>query len=243
MSHRAVRAVLQNSKATEGARLLLVVLAEHLNEQTRRCDPSVETLARECKTTTRSVQRRIRALVDLGELVITRGGGRCNCNSYVLPLAENPDAGVVVSKQETLTPPSPIRAETLTLETQNPDASVTRTGRNLNNSLDSGQTDFSTFWSAYPRKQAKSTAQREWNRAGATLPPIAELLAALEKHKASRQWQDRQFIPHPATWIRQARWEDDISATSNPNQSHAHNAHRNCSRAERIRGVGNPTGY
>ena len=39
------------------------------------------------------------------------------------------------------------------------------------------------------------------------------MLEAIEKHKASSQWQKDggQFIPHPATWLNQERWEDEIN--------------------------------
>ena len=38
------------------------------------------------------------------------------------------------------------------------------------------------------------------------------MLAAIEKQKASAQWQENggQFIPYPATWLNQNRWEDEL---------------------------------
>ena len=36
------------------------------------------------------------------------------------------------------------------------------------------------------------------------------MLEALEKQKLSDQWQEKQFIPHPTTWLSQGRWEDEI---------------------------------
>jgi len=41
---------------------------------------------------------------------------------------------------------------------------------------------------------------------------LEQLLAALAKHNASRQWNDPQFIPHPATWLNQHRWADELKA-------------------------------
>jgi hypothetical protein len=73
--------------------------------------------------------------------------------------------------------------------------------------------DFAAFWTAYPRKTAKPSALKAW-RAAKDRPPLAELLAALDRHKASRQWQDGQFIPHPATWINGQRWADENKPTA-----------------------------
>jgi hypothetical protein len=41
-------------------------------------------------------------------------------------------------------------------------------------------------------------------------PPLADLLAALDRHKGSEQWQAARFIPHPATWINGQRWDDQL---------------------------------
>ena len=74
--------------------------------------------------------------------------------------------------------------------------------------------DFLAFWSAYPRRTGKGAAWAAWNRAA--LPDSSAILAAIEIQKRSDQWSREagQFIPHPATWINQRRWEDDSSISS-----------------------------
>lgn len=75
---------------------------------------------------------------------------------------------------------------------------------------------FDNFWIAYPRKIAKANALKSWRK----IKPDAELqktiLAALERHKKTEQWtKDKgQFIPHPATWLNQSRWQDEIDSTT-----------------------------
>ncbi len=71
--------------------------------------------------------------------------------------------------------------------------------------------DFQTFWSAYPKKTAKKAAMTAWKKAKKDLPPIDKVLEAIERQKQSDQWRrDKgQFIPHPATWLNQGRWEDE----------------------------------
>jgi hypothetical protein len=221
MSCYAVRAVLDRSKAKGSARLLLVILAEHLNQNTRRCDPSVATLARECRTSRRTIPRLLAQLKAAGEIEIHAGGGRNHCNSYTITVAENPDTrvtvsaanpdtAVTVSTSETLTPVSPIKGETVTNQVRNSDTHVTRTIRNQKDiSLTAADADFAAFWSAYPRKVAKPAALKAW-RSAKHRPPLADLLAALDRHKRSEQWQAARFIPHPATWLNGQRWDDQL---------------------------------
>ena len=74
---------------------------------------------------------------------------------------------------------------------------------------------FDRFWNAYPRKVGKPAAQKAWRKAikGPKRPgsagPIHEIYAGLERWKASDQWQDEKFIPYPATFLNQRRWEDE----------------------------------
>lgn len=70
--------------------------------------------------------------------------------------------------------------------------------------------DFRVFWDAYPRRVAKDAAEKSfakaWRKIG-TENPLAVILAGIER--ALPGWDDRTFIPHPATWLNQGRWDDE----------------------------------
>lgn len=72
---------------------------------------------------------------------------------------------------------------------------------------------FGRFWDEYPRKTAKKMAERAWMKIKMTNELYAKIMAALEEQKRSQQWtkDDGRFIPHPATWINQERWEDQMN--------------------------------
>lgn len=75
---------------------------------------------------------------------------------------------------------------------------------------------FAEFWIAYPRKTGKPAAERAWRAQRLGAAAVRELLDAIEEHRRSRQWADPQFIPHPATWLNQRRWEDHPAPASEP---------------------------
>lgn len=72
---------------------------------------------------------------------------------------------------------------------------------------------FNAFWSAYPRKTAKQRALAVWKRKKCWNGEFDAILAGLTAHKESDQWQrdDGRYIPHPATFLEQERWRDEIA--------------------------------
>lgn len=72
--------------------------------------------------------------------------------------------------------------------------------------------EFIAFWQAYPRKVGKAAAWKAWKRPNGTRPKLDTIIRAIERQKRSSQWQENggRFIPHPATWLNQGRWDDEI---------------------------------
>lgn len=71
--------------------------------------------------------------------------------------------------------------------------------------------DFDAFWSIYPRKVGKGAAKKSFERA-ILKTDLKTILDAVEAQRQSPQWQrdGGQFIPHPATWLNQERWDDEV---------------------------------
>lgn len=72
---------------------------------------------------------------------------------------------------------------------------------------------FQDFYNLYPRKQGKRAAEKSWLRL--TTQEQSDALEALPNHLA--YWKlkgtEKDYIPHPATWINQGRWEDELDMT------------------------------
>ena len=70
---------------------------------------------------------------------------------------------------------------------------------------------FDRFWAIYPNKTGKQAALKAWSK----LKPSEELtkviLDAVEYQKTWDRWtkDGGQYIPNPATWLNQGRWEDE----------------------------------
>jgi len=73
---------------------------------------------------------------------------------------------------------------------------------------------FDDFYSVYPKKVSKSLARKAWGK----LKPDEELQKTILddiNRRMSGEWKGKelQYIPNPATYLNQRRWEDESSST------------------------------
>lgn len=66
---------------------------------------------------------------------------------------------------------------------------------------------FAEFYDRYPRKVARAEAEKAWTKLAPDEPLRGRIMAALE-HNGFDYREEGRFIPHPATWLNQARWDD-----------------------------------
>lgn len=229
MSVRQIERVLKHSRATSGpTQLVALIIASYAADDGAGAWPSIRTIAAAGRISAASVKRAIAELQRLGDLRVDRGGGnRSSRYALTVPIQieqistpVQPDTGI------TLTPP-PVQPDTAGVSERDwrgfsliPDPSVTRhetrqvTRQSAHDPLEAR---FETFWTAYPRKVAKDAARKAWNQRKPTEALMVDILAAIARQTLSAQWQrdGGQFIPHPATWLRQGRWQDEgIAAPS-----------------------------
>ena len=67
---------------------------------------------------------------------------------------------------------------------------------------------FERFWKAYPRKRDKASARREWDKLKPDRKLMSVMSAALDRDKASEEWQRGIGIPYACRWLSHRRWED-----------------------------------
>lgn len=80
---------------------------------------------------------------------------------------------------------------------------------------------FDQFYQAYPRHVGRAVAEKVWIKLHPDAALQGVLLNAIERQKATEQWQsgNGQFIPHPATWLNGKRWNDEIRDAASPDYS------------------------
>ncbi len=74
-----------------------------------------------------------------------------------------------------------------------------------------GARGFALFWKNYPKKKGKGGCETWWKKNQPDDVLLGIMLAKIGQEQRSSQWQklDGNYIPFPATWLKQRRWEDD----------------------------------
>ena len=201
MSIEAVSLVLNNSRATGRAKLVLLGIANHLGDH--GAWPSISTLARYANSSERSVKRDIQELVELGELKvemqnaptktqyktnlywITIGSGVTDSASGVTDWVSRGDS----SGKSGVTP---VGTQNIILTIKEP---------SLKSDLDS----FDTFWNLYPKKVAKADALKAWKQV--LKKKTADEMIGLTKAYSESKLPDMTYIPYPASWLNKGLYE------------------------------------
>lgn len=70
---------------------------------------------------------------------------------------------------------------------------------------------FEEFWRAYPNRKAKDAAAKAFAKREVDATLLAQMIDAIDRQKRSDEWlrDEGRYIPHPATWLNQARWQDE----------------------------------
>lgn len=75
---------------------------------------------------------------------------------------------------------------------------------------------FEEFWKAYPRKVAKPQAIRAWRKLNPNQELRNSILNDVKARSSSQAWtkDNGTFIPYPATYLNNQRWEDSAPASA-----------------------------
>ena len=223
-------------------RVILAAIASHADEA-GHAFPGESLLAAETTLGLRSVRNALRGLEGLGVLKVTRRG-RQRPNEYAiqvdalesLPRVTGTNGhvtgttdrmtGTTCRSQEGERPASDDRVTGTTL----PEVTGT-TCRLTAHTATAHRTDppvvprgddlpgFVEFWNIYPNKVGKDAARKGWVKK--RCEPIADVvIGALKAQMPYLVREGGKYIPNPATWINQGRWQDE------PASRNGHDARR-----------------
>lgn len=71
---------------------------------------------------------------------------------------------------------------------------------------------FDQFWERYPKKAGKPPAKKAFAKLIKDQETLDRVLHSIDQHLEQGAWDlsEKQFIPHPATWLNRHGWEDEI---------------------------------
>jgi hypothetical protein len=213
--------VFRNSTQTGTDLLLLLILADSADRDTGACYPGVKTLARLMRTSVRNVQLRLKALRDSGEISVQYQRSPFGTNLYVLNRSLlggeaqfTPDAQPIERGEVEFTPGEAQvtgggEAQfTGGVKHSSPKPLVEPSVRTRKKTNAKEPGDFAPWYALYPRKVSRQRAVRAW----VALSPDdrAAAMAAVPHHAALFANREPDKIPHPATWLNDRRWEDQL---------------------------------
>jgi len=196
MSHYMTALAMKQKKLKPATKIVLYWLADHHNETSKDCFPSIKRLSELCEMSRRSLESHLNILEEFGlikRINRFRDNGGKTSNGYFLKFSE--------SDTQNLRDPSEKSAhrDTQNLRMNNPIK---------NNLVTLKDKLFEDFWKSYPKKMAKGQAKKAWAKAFLLDHP-QEIIDAAEKYAKAQDGKDKQFIPYPASWLNAERWKDE----------------------------------
>jgi hypothetical protein len=183
--------------------ILMLALADLCTDE-GSCYATIAELAKRCRSSERNAQRLIQGLIDDGEIErIMAAGGRGRAPVYLL--ARYSEGGMCTTfgkgdnSDQRVTKPS-VKGDRATEQSvsQRKDTTVST----------SEKEQLVNIYDAYPRKVARPAALKAIARALKKVAP-EKLLELTQAYAKAVEGDDPQFIPHPATWFNQERFNDD----------------------------------
>ena len=183
-----------------------------LADQTGYCYASNRYFIELYGVTDRAVQKWIKDLTACGYITVEvlGGAGQGRCERRITPIfslwdvRQTPEQKFATPEQKFAPPPN--KSSGRTIQDNN---------TSNNNTTRACARGFDRFWAAYPRKVGKGAAERSFERIRPDAALLDGILRAIETQRQSDTWL-RGYIPNPATWLNQRRWEDEPDGVTAP---------------------------
>lgn len=181
---------------------VLGVLLTFMNAKKNYCYPKRQTIAARAGIDESKISVATSRLEKFGWIKKTGKGGFSSPCLYIFTIPP-----VFSVTEQTMDADSGTVANTVIQTVTNP----VMGNKSTNESTKSGREGFDEFWKKYPRKMNRHDAQQAWNE----LSPDNELQTQIQSAVVSStqfdpQWtrENGRFIPSPARYLRERRWED-----------------------------------
>ena len=215
-------------------KLCLLILADCHNAERGQCNPKIEHIADVACGSVRAIKSALAALDEAG--LISRSRGFATGYSYTLhleksaPDARAPDAPNDISADPARATDAPIKVRQMhTIRATDalnhyiepevepevePECSKPDKKRyhSSDDERENEYASFDAFWDKWPKKVDKDQARKRWNKLKPDQDLFNKIMANIEAHALAGDWDDRQFIPGPAKYLLNRKWEDQVYA-------------------------------
>lgn len=231
MSAEATAWVFKNSPLTGAAFAIHLAIADSVNDQNdNEFWMKQEALAAKARVTRGTVQRELRAMVEMGLLEeLDDDAERLRRKShhlakrvrFLMPdltqervdrASDDEDETAQIAHRDRADRASKPR-ESRIQGTQ----ALTQSGTQaLTPVVPIAADRFDEFWDSYPKRVGKGAARRSWDKAVKAGVPPQQIISAVEQYAswlAAGAHPDVDFCPpaaNPATWLNQQRWLDEL---------------------------------
>lgn len=168
------------------------------------CYAGNEYFARFCQCSESKVSKTISKLIELGYVKIVSFDGRIRKLQSCLAFCTRQDSKKYDADKQK------VRVNNTSNNTKNKSISRASADKDFSPAFDD-------FWKLYPRKVAKQNAFKAWRKIGAEdSQALIDSIMANVRQRINGEWKgkDVQYIPYPATYLNQRRWEDEPTAAA-----------------------------
>jgi len=172
------------------------ILARYADNDTLQAFPSRLLLSERCRCSVKSVDRAVEELMTVGAIDKQRRvkDGHYQSSLYTVKrVAASPVTLGGVTRDTRAASPVTHITRTIELEPHNENDIIQH---------------FNTFWDLFPRKLGKGEAKQAFAKAVNTHGHDV-VLDGLRRFVDDPNLPPKQFIPRPATWLNQERWDDE----------------------------------
>jgi hypothetical protein len=218
MSFQAMTWAVNQKTKSSGEKLVLLMLANYCNSQTGQCNPSHKRLSYECSMGISTLKRHLSSLEKDNFLTVIHKfqDGVQLPNQYQLNLNDEVGSNLEGSAQIGLGVGSnQAEGQPKSGWGVSPNRATNQEFKPIIKPVIEPYINFETFWKRYPKKVGKDKALEVWKK---KKPSIDDVMFALSWQIESKQWQSEsgKYIPNPATYLNQGRWQDEAPAIEEP---------------------------
>jgi len=187
---------------------LYVVLARFADYQTGRAFPSRETLADRMGCSEKTVDRAVREL-EREECIRAWLPKRYASKQYEVFQVDPRGDGMPIDETPMSDDETYMSGEGTDLSArEDTDVHLTITNERQPIQRELINKQFDDFWSLYPRRTGKQEARRAFEKAVKAVG-LDTVMDGARSLAADPNLPPQQYVPNPATWLNQGRWDDD----------------------------------